>query len=174
MTTYMNLEKYEGEEDTSHPLDRGLEISLTIPDQEEVDDGMKPWVSVDALRLLREAQRQSNTDLGTAFYTLDFEKLMESYVEEEGRHGPVFRANAADTLADWLEGWAASLREKYVTEYARLLVDLLASTSETPQDHHQHEQQHGGGDGSPTGSQAPGPAGAGGDSNRENDLRSAT
>lgn len=116
MTTYMNLEKYEGEEDTSHPLDRGLEISLTIPDQEEVDDGMKPWVSVDALRLLREAQYQSNTDLGTAFYTLDFEKLLESYVEEEGRHGPVFQAHAADTLADWLESWAASLREKYVTE----------------------------------------------------------
>lgn len=32
MTTYMNLEKYEGEEDTSHPLDRvkGLRLPVVI------------------------------------------------------------------------------------------------------------------------------------------------
>ena len=75
-----------------------LSVMLHIPDQSEIDAGEEPQVVINA---------------GRHEYRFDVYQMLK---EDLGIHPGLPAHEEADALAEWLEHWAARLREEFPAE----------------------------------------------------------
>ncbi|WP_124413564.1 hypothetical protein [Pseudomonas sp. R4-35-07] len=93
-----------------------IKVTFEVPDESEAEDGIRPFISLDAMDLVDAAIESGLPDysplvglIHEAGEDLDFQELLEAHLSS---WVPEDRPAAADAIADWLEYLARLIRKQ--------------------------------------------------------------
>lgn len=94
--------------DCTNGTDQGkdLDIYYWVPDQDEIDEGKKPEIVIDCLKLMCEVEAGTSREQTVGLFMIDAEKL---FLDD------AFDAEQAEAIALWLEDAAEAVRNKFKT-----------------------------------------------------------
>ena len=93
-----------------------IKVTFEVPDESEVEEGVRPFISLDTMDLMDAAIESGLPDhsplvglIHEAVEDLDFQELLEAHLLS---WVPEDRPAAADAIADWLEYLARLIRKQ--------------------------------------------------------------
>ncbi|AIS15054.1 hypothetical protein JM49_26265 [Pseudomonas chlororaphis subsp. aurantiaca] len=106
-----------------------ISVTSAVPNQLDAEEGVRPFICIDTVSIVDAAIESGLPDhsqllnlLHQAGTDVDFQDLLEEYVMS---WEPEYRPDAADAVANWLEGLAKLFRK----ESEKLSLDLKPRVS---------------------------------------------